>query len=68
FVIVLVAMVLVRHRSNYARLLRRGENRLWDARGEKIGEDADRPALDQDATVPPPEQPAPQSEKGTSRP
>ena len=68
FVIVLVAMVLVRHRSNYARLLRGEENRLWDARGEKIGEDADRPALDQDATVPPPEQPAPQSEKGTSRP
>ncbi|HET6442404.1 MAG TPA: glycerol-3-phosphate 1-O-acyltransferase PlsY [Phycisphaerae bacterium] len=68
FVILLVAMVLVRHRSNYARLLRGEENRLWDTKGEKAGGDADRPALDQDATVPPPRQPEPQSEKGASRP
>jgi len=33
FVIVLVATVLVRHRSNYARLLRGEENRLWGAKG-----------------------------------
>ena len=68
FVILLVATVLVRHRSNYARLLRGEENRLWDTKGEKAGGDADRPALDQDATVPPPRQPEPQSEKGASRP
>jgi len=35
---------------------------------EIVGEDAGRPALDQDATVPPPRQPEPQSEKGASRP
>jgi glycerol-3-phosphate acyltransferase PlsY len=56
FVIVLVATVLVRHRSNYARLLRGEENRLWGAKEKKAGEDPDRPALDQDATIPPPEQ------------
>ena len=32
FVILLVATVLVRHRSNYARLLRGEENRLWAKR------------------------------------
>jgi glycerol-3-phosphate acyltransferase PlsY len=68
FVILLVATVLVRHRSNYARLLRGEENRFWGAKKKKAGEDADRPALDQDATVPPPRQPEPQSEEGASRP
>jgi len=68
FVILLVATVLVRHRSNYGRLLRGEENRLWGAKGKKIDEDADRPALDQDATVPPPPQEEPQTEKGAPRP
>jgi glycerol-3-phosphate acyltransferase PlsY len=68
FVILLVATVLVRHRSNYGRLLRGEENRLWSDKKKKAAEDTDRPALDQDATVPPPEQPEPPSEKGASRP
>jgi len=68
FVIALVAMVLVRHRSNYARLLRGEENRLWGAKGEKAGENADRPALDQDATVPPPRDSEPKGEETGSGP
>jgi glycerol-3-phosphate acyltransferase PlsY len=35
FVIVLVATVLVRHRSNYARLMKGTENRLWAKRKDK---------------------------------
>ena len=67
FVVALVAVVIARHRSNYGRLLRGEENRLWGAKERKAGENADRPALDQDATVPSPRQPEPKSEKGASR-
>jgi len=35
FVILLVATVLVRHRSNYARLMKGTENRLWAKRKDK---------------------------------
>jgi len=35
FVVVLVATVLVRHRSNYARLIKGTENRLWAKRKDK---------------------------------
>jgi glycerol-3-phosphate acyltransferase PlsY len=35
FVVLLVATVLVRHRSNYARLMKGTENRLWAKRKDK---------------------------------
>ncbi len=68
FIVALVAVVIARHRSNYARLVRGEENRIWGRRKEKRGPVGDSPSLDQDASVPPPRQPEPQSEKGASRP
>jgi len=56
FVVALVTVVVARHRSNYARLVRGEENRIWGRRKEKRGPVGDSPSLDQDASVPPPEQ------------
>jgi len=37
FVLALVAMVIVRHRSNYARLLKGTENRIWGRKKDATG-------------------------------
>jgi len=37
FVLALVAMVILRHRSNYARLLRGTENRIWGRKRDATG-------------------------------
>ena len=56
FVLALVTVVLVRHRSNYARLARGKENRIWGRRREERGRAVDKPSLDQDVSVPAPPQ------------
>ncbi len=53
FVLALVTVVIVRHRSNYARLLRGKENRIWGRRRDK---DDEGPSLNQDASAPAPPQ------------
>ena len=54
FVLALVTVVIVRHRSNYARLARGEENRIW---GRRRDNDDEGPSLDQDASAPAPPQP-----------
>ena len=54
FVLALVTVVIVRHRTNYARLLRGKENRIWGRRPTKPAGTDQGPALDQDASLPTP--------------
>ena len=44
FVVALVAVVIARHRSNYARLVRGEENRIWGCRRGNRGQDTDKPS------------------------
>jgi len=61
FVLALVTVVIVRHRTNYARLLQGEENRIWGRRPTKPAGTDQGPALDQDASLPTPrKEPAPE--------
>ncbi|MGB2936725.1 MAG: glycerol-3-phosphate 1-O-acyltransferase PlsY [Phycisphaerae bacterium] len=56
FVLLLMTVVLVKHRSNYGRLFRGEENRIWGPRKSKVARWSETPALDEDASVVEPRQ------------
>jgi len=68
FVLLLMAVVLVKHCSNYKRLLKGEENQIWGPRKSKSAAWSEGLSLDEDASAVGPQQKEDASEAGQKKP